>query len=66
MTTWILIIFAYAGTMASGDSISLATPIFATEVACASAGEAAKKMTEGTTKVIKYRCVPTGIKEKNT
>ena len=64
MTTWILILFAYAGTLATGDSVSLVTPIFASEVACASAGEAAKKLANGSTKVIKYACVPTGIKEK--
>jgi len=65
MTTWILIIFAYAGTLAAGDSVSLATPIFASEAACASAGEAVKKMADVTSKVIKYRCVPTGIREKS-
>jgi hypothetical protein len=66
MTTWLLIIFAHAGALSNSDSNSMTTAVFASEVACTSAGEAAKKMTDGTTKVIKYRCVPTGIKDKNT
>jgi hypothetical protein len=64
MTTWILIIFAYVGPMSDRDSNSLTTAVFASEVACASAGEVVKKMANGTTKVIKYACVPTGIREK--
>jgi hypothetical protein len=66
MTTWLLIIFAYAGPMSDRDSNSLTTAIFASDVGCASAGEAVKKLAIGTTKVIKYACVPTGIKEKNS
>ena len=66
MTTWLLIIFAYVGPMSDRDSNSLTTATFASEVGCANAGEAAKKLAAGTTKVIRYACVPTGIKEKNT
>ena len=64
MTTWILIIFAYVGPMSDRDSNSLTTAVFGSEIACASAGEVAKKLANGTKKVIRYACVPTGIKEK--
>jgi hypothetical protein len=52
--------------MSDRDSNSLTTATFASEIGCANAGEAAKKLAAGTTKVIRYACVPTGIKEKNT
>jgi hypothetical protein len=63
MTTWILILFVHVGMMSDKDSNSLTTAVFASEIACNSAGEAAKKMASGTTKVIKYTCVPTGDKK---
>jgi hypothetical protein len=61
MTTWLLIIFAYAGPMSDRDSNSLTTAIFATEQHCTAAGEAAKKMAAVTTKVIKYSCTQSGL-----
>ena len=66
MTTWILILFAHTGAFSQNDSNSLTTGLFATEQHCAAAGEAAKKLAAGTTKVMKYSCTQTGLKEKNT
>ena len=62
MSTWILIIFAHTGMMSNNDSNSLTTALFATEHHCVAAGDAAKKMASGTTKVIKYSCTQSGIK----
>jgi hypothetical protein len=61
--TWILIIFAHTGMMSDNDSNSLTTATFATEQHCVAAGEAAKKMAAGTTKVIKYTCTGSGFKQ---
>ena len=61
--TWILILFAHTGVLSSNDSNSLTTATFATEQHCVAAGEAAKKMASGTTKVIKYSCTGSGIKQ---
>lgn len=61
--TWILIIFAHTGMLSNNDSNSLTTAVFATEQQCVAAGEAAKKMASGTTKVIKYACLPSGVKQ---
>ena len=58
---WILVIFAHTGMMSNNDSNSLATATFATEQHCVAAGEAAKKMASGTTKVIKYSCNQSGF-----
>ena len=64
MNTWILILFAHTGMMSNNDSNSLTTALFATEQHCMAAGEAAKKLASGTTKVMKYTCTQTGFKEK--
>lgn len=61
MSTWILILFAHTGMMSTNDSNSLTTAVFATEQHCTAAGEAAKKMAAGTTKVIKYSCTQSGL-----
>jgi hypothetical protein len=63
MNTWILILFAHTGMMSNNDSNSLTTALFATEQHCVAAGEAAKKLASGTTKVMKYTCTQTGFKE---
>lgn len=59
--TWILVIFAHTGMLSNNDSNSLTTAVFATEQHCIAAGEAAKKMAVGTTKVIKYSCTASGL-----
>lgn len=55
---WTLILFAHAGTMSSTDSMALTTvPGFTSQQQCIAAGDNAKRMALGTTKVIKFNCV---------
>jgi hypothetical protein len=55
---WILIIFAHAGMLSDHDSMALTNVnSFQSEQTCMIAGEKAKTMASGTTKVIKYSCV---------
>ncbi len=55
---WTLILFAHAGTMSNSDSMALTNvPGFRTQQECRVAGDEAKRMALGTTKVIKYTCV---------
>lgn len=54
---WTLILFAHVGMMSDKDSMALTSvPGFRTQQECQTAGENAKKMAGGTTKVIKYTC----------
>lgn len=55
--SWILILFAHTSVFSKNDSNSLTTATFYTEQSCIAAGKAAEKLAEGTTKVIKYKCV---------
>ena len=55
--SWILILFAHTSVLSKNDSNSLATALFHDEQSCIAAGKAAEKLAEGTTKVIKYKCV---------
>jgi len=58
MITWILIIFAHVGPLADGNSNALqSVPGFATQAECTAAGEAAKSLASGTTKIIRVTCV---------
>lgn len=55
---WTLILFAYVGMMSDKDSMALTSvPGFRTQAECKAAGDVAKKMATGTTKVIQYTCV---------
>jgi hypothetical protein len=55
---WTLILFAHVGIMSDKDSMALTNVAgFRTQQECRAAGEEAKKMAGGTTKVIKYTCV---------
>ena len=54
---WILILYAYAGAMANGDSVAFTSTSFVNQKACIAAGEQASKMASGTTKSIKFVCV---------
>jgi hypothetical protein len=56
-TIWVLILFAHAGTLSDSDSMALTNVSgFKTYQECKAAGEEAKRMASGTTKVIKYSC----------
>jgi hypothetical protein len=54
---WILILFAHVGMMGDGNSNSLSTAEFTSQATCQAAGKAAKKMQEGTVKLIDFVCV---------
>lgn len=54
---WVLILFAYAGPLADTDSVSITTHQMSTQQACVAAGQAATKLANGATKIIKYTCV---------
>ena len=55
---WTLILFAHAGAMSNKDSMALTqVPGFRTQQECRAAGDDAKKMATGTTKVMKFICV---------
>ena len=55
---FILILYIYAGAMASGDSVTLfAVPHFQTIQECNAAGEASKSLTSGSSKSARFLCV---------
>ena len=57
--SWILVIYIYAGVLASGDSVAITNiPNFATRQECMQAGEDAKSLVSGAnTKVYKFVCL---------
>lgn len=58
---WALILFAHAGPLSDKDSMALTNVVgFQTQQQCQAAGEAAKKLAQATTKVMKYTCVEVG------
>ena len=55
---WILIIYIYAGVLANGDSVAITTiPYFSSKQECMQAGNNAKELVNGSTKVYKYVCI---------
>lgn len=54
---WILILYAYANALASGDSVAFTSTSFTTQKACVAAGDKASEMARGTAKTIRYICV---------
>jgi hypothetical protein len=55
---WVLILFAYAGTWADSDSVSLTSiPNFATEQVCITAGNKSKELVKGTKKDLRFVCL---------
>jgi hypothetical protein len=55
---WILVIYIYAGTFASGDSVALHTiPGWSSEQSCKEAGEKFSPLVKGTTKEVKFICL---------
>lgn len=53
---WILILFAHVGALGDGNSNALTTAEFRTQEACVSAGNASKRMAQGTVKQIEFVC----------
>ena len=56
-TIWILILFAHVGPLGDGNSNALTTAEFSSQQTCQKAGEAAKMLSQGSTKKIIYTCV---------
>lgn len=55
---WILIIFVHVGAMGSGNSNALTNvPGFKSQAECVAAGNAAKALTDGTVKDLRFVCV---------
>jgi hypothetical protein len=54
---WVMILYIYAGAMASGDSVALTHVPMSTEQACKAAGEASNGLVRSTTKNVRYVCV---------
>jgi hypothetical protein len=56
--SFILVLFLYAGTFSKGDSVALTSiPGFATEQACAAAGQKAEALVKNTLKDSRFICV---------
>jgi len=53
---YVLILFAHVGLMGDGNSNAFTTAEFSSEATCKVAGEAARKMAQGTVKEINYIC----------
>lgn len=54
---WVLIIFAHVGALGDGNSNALTTAYFTSQEACVAAGQATKKLAQGTVKSIDFVCV---------
>lgn len=57
--TWILVLYIYAGAMAQGDSVAITNvPGFVTQAKCEEAGNLAKPLVNGSSKVLRFVCLP--------
>lgn len=62
---WILVIYVYAGMLAKGDSVAMATiDRFPTEQNCEDAARGLPKLVKGTAKEVVHICVPRPRMEK--
>lgn len=57
MNTFVLILMMHVGPMGDGNSNALTTAEFDSQATCEAAGKAAKTLSNGTVKEIKYVCV---------
>lgn len=56
---WILVLFIYAGPFTKGDSVTLAEiPGWGSKAACEAAGEQTKPLTSGSSKALRFVCIP--------
>lgn len=60
MMSWVLVIYIYAGPLAKGDSVTLATIPMATQATCAKAAEEASTLTVNSTKLTRTVCLKVG------
>ena len=59
MTTYVLVMYIYAGMMAKGDSVTMQIiEGYTSEKACMEAGPLAKSLVSGSLKEYKYVCLP--------
>lgn len=56
-TIYVLILFAHVGLGGTGNSNALTTAEFSSQATCMQAGEAAKRLVQGTVKNIEFACV---------
>jgi hypothetical protein len=54
---WVLILYIYAGVLAKGDSVALATIPMRSQEVCEIAGKEAEVLTSNSTKSTRYVCV---------
>lgn len=58
---YVLFIFIYAGALSADDSMtSYSIPNFRSAAACQQQGKNLEGITAGTTKVLKFKCIPVG------
>lgn len=57
MSAWYLVIYIYAGMMAQGDSVALASIPQPSKEVCEANGKIASKLTSGTAKSTVYVCL---------
>ena len=56
---WILLIYVYAGMLAKGDSVAIATiERFSTEQSCEEAARGLPRLVKGTAKEVLHLCIP--------
>lgn len=55
---FVLILFAHVGPMGNGNSNALTVAEFTTAERCAAAGQAAKRLAQGSVKSIEWVCMP--------
>lgn len=59
--TWILVLYIYAGAMASGDSVTVTSvPGFASRQQCEQAGNASRPLVDASSKELRFVCVSQG------
>lgn len=58
MSTWILVLYIYAGPMAEGDSVAmLQVSGFKSAQECGERGKTSERLTAGSTKVLRFVCL---------
>lgn len=58
MTSWVLVLYIYAGVWAKGDSVALHTITgFTSKQTCEAAGQAPSSLVSGSAKDYRYVCV---------
>lgn len=56
--SWTLVIYIYAGMLATGDSVAVThIPNFKTEASCTAAGKATKPLVNGSAKELRFVCI---------